>query len=246
MSTSIAPIHEAPSWLLVLRPDGIVESVDGGAPKDWTDRNIMDIPELHSACAAFQSMRMSPPGLVRRSIVSFEGREGPVTLELLLVEALPIRRAYTRVSELVMRTLDAFVSQAHSSDVDLNVEQSDDIPPVLLLDGEKISWAIATLVGNALRYTQSEKNGRRGHVNVELGWNDTKQEMTISVRDNGPGIPEHRVRWLFERNPASGQAAGLALLMVRDVVVAHGGTAEVTSVLGQGTTFTLTLPKSRP
>lgn len=243
---ALAP--SATSWLLVVRPDGVIESVDGGAPISWVTRNLVDIPELLGTVAdAFAELQDQPPALLRRRVLTFKHEREDVALELLVVEALPLRRAHTRISELIMRTMDAFMAQAKSSDVDLSVEQSDGVPPVLFIDGEKVSWALATLIGNALRYAQTYKrqDGRASHVGVRIAWDEATHELVISVRDNGPGMPEHRARWLFERNPADGQSAGLALLMVRDVLTAHRGTVEVKSTVGQGTTFTLRIPKPR-
>lgn len=237
---------ESHAWLLVLRPDGVIESVEGGAPISWVTRNLVDIPELAGAPAdAFEALRHRAPTLVRRSVVSLLHEGENVVLELLLVEALPLRRAHTRITELIMRTLDAFMAQAKSSDVDLSIEQADGIPPVIFIDGEKISWALATLVGNALRYIRMGTQKKDARVKVELSWNEPDHELVIAVKDNGPGMPEHRSRWLFECDPADGQPAGLGLLMVRDVLIAHRGTITVESTLGQGTTFTLRIPKPR-
>ena len=69
------------------------------------------------------------------------------------------------------------------------------------------------------------------------------ERFVFRVSDNGRGIPAHEARWLFERNPATGKAAGLALLMMRDVVTAHRGSITVESVEGRGSTFTLSLPR---
>ena len=237
---------ETPQWLLVLRPDGVIESVDGGAPVSWVTRNVAEIPELAGDTAeAFAALQQRAPTLVRRSVVSLMHEGQTVALELLMVEALPLRRAHTRITELIMRSLDAFMAQAKSSDVDLSIEQASGIPPVIFIDGEKISWALATLVGNALRYIRMGTQKKDAHVRVQLSWNEPEHELVIAVKDNGPGMPEHRSRWLFECDPADGQPAGLALLMVRDVLVAHRGTIEVKSTIGEGTTFTLRIPKPR-
>ena len=80
-------------------------------------------------------------------------------------------------------------------------------------------------------------------MSVKVDWDEAGEALVIRVSDNGNGMPEHRARWLFERDPASGKAAGLALLMVRDVVVAHRGKIAVESVVGKGTTFELRLPR---
>jgi len=56
-------------------------------------------------------------------------------------------------------------------------------------------------------------------------------------------MPESTAQWLFQRNPNTGRAAGLALLMAHDVIAAHKGTIDVVSTLGKGTRFTIRIPK---
>jgi two-component system OmpR family sensor kinase len=158
-----------------------------------------------------------------------------VDVEVLLVEALQLRRAPANVHELVMRTADFFASQAKSGGVDLTIEQAEGVPKTVVLDEEKIAWALSTLVVNALRYAKS-------HVGVSVAWDDAKHELIIEVSDDGKGIPEDKMRWLFERNPASGQSAGLALPMVRDVMAAHRGSVTLENRPNHGAAFTLRLP----
>ena len=68
-------------------------------------------------------------------------------------------------------------------------------------------------------------------------------EVSISVQDDGPGIPAEKVPFLFERRHGSPHAEGLALSLVRQIVEAHGGRIDVTSNPGEGSTFTITLPE---
>lgn len=63
------------------------------------------------------------------------------------------------------------------------------------------------------------------------------------VSDNGPGMPESTAKWLFERDPHTGKAVGLGLLMIKDVAAAHGGSIAVTSRLGHGAEFRLRVPR---
>ena len=100
------------------------------------------------------------------------------------------------------------------------------------------------LIANAFRYG---KDG--GHVSVtvrrENGW------AVLAVRDDGIGIaPEQQERiWqrFYQVDPArsGGEGTGLGLYMVRQIARLHGGTAEVDSVPGQGSTFTVRIPAHR-
>ena len=82
-------------------------------------------------------------------------------------------------------------------------------------------------------------------ISIVVDYAFETSELVVRVVDNGPGIPADRRRWLFERNPQTGQATGVALVMVRDVVLAHRGTLEVDSQFGRGTTITLRVPRLR-
>jgi len=233
------PPPEVAEWLVVLRADGVVESAEGGAPVTWLGHRLADAPGTAAVIrqAATELVVAPPTSNVRRRRVRCVDGGKRIDVDLVLVEALPLRRAHTRVHELVMRTLDLFASQAKSNNIDLTIDQSPDVPAAVVLDSEKIAWALSTLVANGLRYA-------RTHVQVHVRWDDSASALVIEVADDGPGMPDHRTRWLFERNP-SGQSAGLALLMVRDVMVAHRGSVAVQSQVGRGTTFTLRLPRVR-
>jgi signal transduction histidine kinase len=69
------------------------------------------------------------------------------------------------------------------------------------------------------------------------------------VTDTGIGIPADEQTQVFERfrkgsNVKSGQGVGLGLSLVRDVVELHGGSTELTSAIGEGTTVTIRLPRT--
>jgi signal transduction histidine kinase len=226
--------------VVVLRPDGVVDAVGGGAPVSWLGHRLDDAPGVPAGvrdAAADLLARSSRSGYVRREKAVTEG----AAIEIILVEALPIRRSHTRIRELVMRTMDLFMSQAHSSNTELSVEWAEDVPPTLFVDSEKVAWALSTLVGSALRFVQQRETNPR--VTIRVGWDDKSSELVVVVSDNGPGMPEARARWLFERDPSTGKTAGLALLMVRDVLIWHRGSVSVESRIGRGTTFTMRLPR---
>ena len=239
-SVSDEPSPAVAEWFVVLGANGVVESVEGGAPATWLGHTLVEVPGTPGIVrdAAVELVHAPPTSNVRRRKVRCVNGKAMVDVEIVLVEALPLRRAHTRLHELVMRTLDLFASQAIANDIDLSIDLAEGVPAAMVIDGEKIAWALSTLVVNALRYT-------RTHVGVHVRWEDATSELLIDVTDDGAGMAAHQTRWLFERNPASGQSAGLALLMVRDVLAAHRGRVAVRSRVGLGTTFTLRIPRVR-
>ncbi len=116
-------------------------------------------------------------------------------------------------------------------------------PVELRFDRERIVQLMTNLIGNALKFTQSG-----GGVSVRLTAED--DFVTIEVRDSGPGIPQEEVPRVFERfyrgtntGDARASGSGLGLAIVRSIVEMHGGEIDLASVLGEGTVFTISLPR---
>jgi two-component system phosphate regulon sensor histidine kinase PhoR len=112
-------------------------------------------------------------------------------------------------------------------------------------DADLLELAIMNLLENGVKYSKPP-----AHLTIHLG--EKKNEVIIAIEDQGIGIPPEDVPHIFERfytvNKAHSRrlgGAGLGLSIVKTIVDKHEGTLSVTSVLGKGTTFTITLPKSR-
>lgn len=108
---------------------------------------------------------------------------------------------------------------------------------------EQVTAAVANLVANAVSYSDCDST-----VLVTTKADDANVE--ISVVDQGIGIPPREIDRIFERfyrvDPArhrSTGGTGLGLSIVKHVAATHGGDVRVWSVEGQGSTFTLTLPR---
>jgi two-component system OmpR family sensor kinase len=78
----------------------------------------------------------------------------------------------------------------------------------------------------------------------------THEEVWIAVADTGPGIASEEQTSVFEafyrsdRERRFPQGLGLGLTIARDLVIAHGGTLELKSELGEGSRFTVRLPRA--
>jgi signal transduction histidine kinase len=161
-------------------------------------------------------------------------------VEIVRLDAVPIRLSYTRISELLGRTMDAFVQQARAAEVELCVERVEGIPETIFVDGEKVAWALGALIGNAIRHA-ADGARRPGLVHVRMARVD--RNLVVTLDDSGPGIPPDRARWLFAVDPVSGRSAGTALRLVADVVTGHRGTITAgPNPSGQGARFTIRLP----
>jgi two-component system OmpR family sensor kinase len=155
-----------------------------------------------------------------------------------MTNAIPLRRVQTDLRALLVGALEVMREQANESEVALEVVVAPDVPRAHV-DPEKIAWAVTTLVGNAMRFVRKgTRHMPGGSIAVRVERSDG---IAISVEDDGPGIPTDKLPWLFERAPGTIHAAGLALMMVRDVVIAHGGSVDVASEHGS-TRITMHLP----
>ena len=116
--------------------------------------------------------------------------------------------------------------------------------PRSILDAERIQQVLINLIGNALKFTP-----RGGSVTVEVGQRDAAA-LEVSVHDTGIGIsPEDQERIFDEFAQINRQAerrqregSGLGLAIVKRIVEAHDGSIKVSSIPGQGSTFTFVLP----
>ncbi len=117
-------------------------------------------------------------------------------------------------------------------------------PDPLPLDPTRILQAITNLLVNAIKFTPSG-----GRITLRLV--DAPTQVQVQVSDTGEGIAPDQLPYIFERFQQADSSIsrrerglGLGLFLVRSIVEAHGGTVVAGSIdTGQGTTFTMTLPK---
>ncbi|HHS97166.1 MAG TPA: GAF domain-containing protein [Chloroflexi bacterium] len=147
------------------------------------------------------------------------------------------------IAEVVQQVLEEEEQRARSAGVRFHTDFPEDLPPVLG-DRERLDLVFYHLVDNAIKFSPEG-----GNVHIRA-WADDEW-VYVSVKDEGIGIaPEHLNR-IFERfyqidgsttRRFGGMGVGLAL--VWEIVEAHGGTVEVESQPGQGSTFTVRLPQA--
>ncbi len=120
----------------------------------------------------------------------------------------------------------------------------DSLPPVIA-DKEKVEVALVNLMGNAIKYSPGG-----GLITMVIAPND--REAKVMVKDEGIGIPPDQLGKIFDRfyQVESGETraypgSGLGLYITRELVEAMGGTIQVESKPGKGSTFIFTLPLAR-
>jgi two-component system sensor histidine kinase SenX3 len=148
-----------------------------------------------------------------------------------------------QVDEVVKTAVDTSAIDADAARISVVSGGTSDLE--VLGNAEQITAAVANLVANAIAYSGEGST-------VLVSTKGLPESVEISVVDQGIGIPEHEVGRIFERfyrvDPArhrSTGGTGLGLSIVKHVAATHGGDISVWSVEGQGSTFTLTLPRRK-
>jgi heavy metal sensor kinase len=152
--------------------------------------------------------------------------------------ALVLRRETVPVASLFEEALELFGDLAEDKGVALRAADASS----LAIDGDRnrLRQVLANLVDNAVKYTPSG-----GEILLEARRDGA--EAVLTVADTGIGIPPGDLPRIWDRlfrgdRSRSEHGLGLGLSLVRAIVEAHGGRAEVASEAGRGTRFTLRLP----
>ena len=125
-------------------------------------------------------------------------------------------------------------------EVRVTASVSSSLPPIRG-DRERLRQVLANLIENAIKYSPAGQE-------VEVTAQPDHGCVKISVADRGPGIPHDQQRLIFEKfgradvPGGSKPGTGLGLFIARSIAEAHGGTVDVRSSPGAGSTFTFTLP----
>ena len=145
------------------------------------------------------------------------------------------------VDAVISRSIDQSTIDAQSKQI--SVVHDGEHGLQILGNGDEVALALGNLVANAVAYSP---NGSR--VVVAARTDDLMVDLTVT--DQGIGIPASEIERIFERfyrvDPArhrSTGGTGLGLSIVKHVAASHGGEVRVWSVEGQGSTFTLALPR---
>jgi signal transduction histidine kinase len=152
--------------------------------------------------------------------------------------AMKLHRESVNVNNLLCGVADLYEYVAEERKIRCTVAVAPDL--IVLADKVRLQQAVANLVDNALKYSPAG-------TEVTLAANSADGSVSITVQDQGPGIAAEDMPRIWDRlyrgdKSRSERGLGLGLSFVQAIARAHGGTAEVASVLGRGAKFTLTLP----
>ncbi|MCY1044918.1 ATP-binding protein [Corallococcus sp. bb12-1] len=191
---------------------------------------------------AGQSLEGEQLDLVRRNALRLYKMVNTL-LDFSRMEAGRAQASYvpTDLSTLTTSLVSAFQSAVESAGLKLVVD-CPPLPEPIYVDPDMWEKVVLNLLSNAVKYTY------QGEIRVRLQWQDAQAVLT--VQDTGVGIPEEELPRVFERfyrvrvtQGRSHEGTGIGLALVQELVKLHGGTVAVESRFGEGTTFTLRMPK---
>jgi signal transduction histidine kinase len=148
------------------------------------------------------------------------------------------------LARIVSDTLSLASVQLEAQGFTVRLNKPDDPLPEVLLDAEAFGQALMNLLDNAVKYS-----GGSREIVVKIG--TEPDYVTVSVSDRGIGIARDEVEKIFEKfyRVSTGlvhdvKGSGLGLSIVKHVIEAHEGRVTVASAPGEGSTFTIHLPRA--
>ncbi|MFP5440433.1 MAG: 7TM diverse intracellular signaling domain-containing protein [Gammaproteobacteria bacterium] len=144
---------------------------------------------------------------------------------------------------LLAGVVDTFRGVATQRDLELVLQYGDDLPTAIRADPVRLRQLLLNLLGNAIKFTD------RGSVRLRAQSSPDGRCLLLQVSDTGIGIPADQLGAVFESfhqvggRGASGRGGtGLGLTIARDLARLMGGDISVASRVGEGSTFTVSLP----
>jgi signal transduction histidine kinase len=156
---------------------------------------------------------------------------------------LPIHPETVSARDLASQSVAAIKGAADAVSIPVGLDVADCPDDTwVVVDPNRMLQVLTNLLGNALKFSE-----RGQHVNVVV--NRCGDAVTIAVVDAGRGIPESEVGHIFDRfsqvdsrDTRQVGGVGLGLAIARELVTRSGGTLDVVSQVGSGSTFTVHLP----
>jgi two-component system, sensor histidine kinase and response regulator len=159
--------------------------------------------------------------------------------------SLPLERQELRAADLVDYALQQVAALAQER----SLQMVRDLPDETVLfcgDEEKLRRTLVNLLGNAIKFSPTG-----GTITTSARWEENGNAIIFAVRDTGEGIPPEATQRIFEkfgqvetRKAGRKMSTGLGLAFCKLAVEAHGGQIWVESKMGQGSTFSFSLPFS--
>ncbi len=157
-------------------------------------------------------------------------------------EGLSVEKSVQPIDTLLNKMQQKYHSHAESLGLSINLNPNTH-EQLWYYDLDRIEQVLTNLIDNATRYTET------GDA-IAISYGESETENILYITDTGSGIAPEHLQQVFERfykvdssRKRGKQGTGLGLFICRMIVDEHGGSIDVKSKLGQGTTFIIKLPK---
>lgn len=166
-------------------------------------------------------------------------------LTLSQMETGDIKMHYEKfdLKHLTLEVFEQLEEKAKAKQIQLKYEKKTDSPIWAYADKHRISQVMTNLRDNAIKYGREE-------VKVVVSFDNEKENLHVSVKDDGPGIEPEHLKRIFERfyrieksRSKEQGGTGLGLAIVKHIIEAHKSKVSVTSKIGKGTIFSFKLEK---
>jgi signal transduction histidine kinase len=153
---------------------------------------------------------------------------------------MKLRREPVDLALLAREAIELYEYVAEEKHIDVSLDSPS--PVIVSVDRTRMRQVFANLLDNALKYTPVD-----GKVTISVS-NQSRESVAV-FRDNGMGIPPDEQGKIWSRlyrgdKSRSQRGLGLGLSLVKAIVEAHGGKVTVSSKVGEGSEFVVSLPKS--
>ncbi len=149
----------------------------------------------------------------------------------------------TDLVELVKNSVDRFQKRVVDKEIQFRMVRFPK-DQVIILDPESIQQVMINLLDNAVKYSGDSKK-------VDVSILEKEASALVEVKDYGVGIPLGEITKIFDRFHRAEnlltqniKGSGIGLSLVKEIIEIHGGNVKVNSSLGEGSTFTFSLPKN--
>ena len=163
---------------------------------------------------------------------------------------LELKKIPFELKETILSTGDMMAVQAKGKALGFDCQIGEDVAEIVLGDADRLTQILVNLVGNAIKFTN------RGSVCVvveHVSESENPGDTRITIKDTGIGIPEHKLQDIFTSYNQGGShvsmefgGTGLGLEITKKLVEKMGGEISVTSEVGAGSTFMITIPYTLP
>ena len=205
---------------------------------------VLGYSDLLGKAGPLSPMQVDFVGRIRNSAIQMQD----LVLNLLEIARMEmgtkLKLEKVDLNDVLVNVAEEFRTQAEAKQHQLSMELSS-TPVQVTGDKIRLQQVARNLLGNAIKYTP---NG--GQITVSSAVEN--QTVCVQFKDNGFGIPEESLPHLFEKffrvrtdQTQDIEGNGLGLAIVKSIVEQHGGKVSVESLLGKGSTFSVSLPLAK-